>query len=252
MLTAYYPNNVWERWIHSPWRVLRRVPWRDILDREKRLDCNICGWRGPYIVRGRRTDDPHCPLCKSANRHRLIAWYLTRARPDLVAPGRRFLHVAPERSLGTCIGRIPGLIYESCDLASAGVTYRVDLQREIAGETPFDTIMINHVLEHVQDDRAALRNLFRMLRPGGLCLVTVPLRPNGRPTDEDPTVVDPNERGRRFGQPDHVRYYGFDIVDRIADQGFTTEVLYSAQADPAAVARHTMANEILFLASRPK
>jgi SAM-dependent methyltransferase len=131
------------------------------------------------------------------------------------------------------------------------VTYRTDLQREVVGEALFDTIMINHVLEHVPDDRSALRNLYRMLRPGGLCLVTVPLRPNGLPTDEDPTVVDPKERGRRFGQPDHVRYYGLDIAERISAQGFATEVLYSAQADPEAVARYTMSNEILFLASRP-
>ena len=251
MLADYYPYNFWDLRIHTPWRVLRRVPWRAIWDGTQRLDCGVCGWRGPSVARGANRRDRWCPRCKGRNRHRLIAWYLTEKRPELLAPGKHFLHVAPERSLGGCFERIPGLIYESCDVMRDDVTHRIDLQREIVAEDVFDVILINHVMEHIQDDRAALRNLYRMLRPGGICVITVPIRPNGQPTDEDPSVTDPQERVRRFGQFDHVRYYGADLIDRIQEAGFAAEILRSEDADAAAVERYSMGGEMLFLARRP-
>ena len=74
-----------------------------------------------------------------------------------------------------------------------------------------------HVLEHVEDDAAAMRELARVLAPGGVGLVQVPIRV-GVPTDEDPTADRP-ERIRRFGQSDHVRYYGDDFEERLTDAG---------------------------------
>jgi ubiquinone/menaquinone biosynthesis C-methylase UbiE len=91
-------------------------------------------------------------------------------------------------------------------------------------DASFDAIFCNHVLEHVPDDRLALREIRRVLRPGGWASLLVP--DVDRPvTDEDPTVTDPHERLRRFGQRDHVRRYGYDYVDRLREAGFVPEVV---------------------------
>ncbi|WP_158240789.1 methyltransferase domain-containing protein [Telmatospirillum siberiense] len=252
MLSSYYNNNFFDLRIHTPFRVFRRIPWRDIMNVEHRLECNICGWRGPYAALTSDRRERWCPHCKAGNRHRLIAWYLTEKHPDALAKGNRFLHVAPERSLGRCLKAVPGLIYESCDIERRDVTHRIDLQSEIISEAAFDVILINHVLEHIPNDRAALRNIFTMLRPNGLCVITVPIRPNGQPTDEDPSITTEAERERRFGQHDHVRFYGEDLIERIRAEGFFGEILRSADVEPAVVERYSMAGEMLFLARRPE
>jgi hypothetical protein len=78
-----------------------------------------------------------------------------------------------------------------------------------------------HVLEHIPDDRAAMRELARVLAPGGLALVQVPRR-WGVPTDEDPDAP-VEERLTRFGQADHVRYYGDDFEERLDEAGLSVE-----------------------------
>ena len=80
-----------------------------------------------------------------------------------------------------------------------------------------------HVLEHIPDDGAAIREMVRVLKPGGLALVQVPYRATV-PTDEDPNASE-EERTQRFGQADHVRYYGKDFNDRLRDNGFDSTYL---------------------------
>jgi SAM-dependent methyltransferase len=83
----------------------------------------------------------------------------------------------------------------------------------------FDIVICNHVLEHVPDDRKAMRELRRVLRPGGLAVLQHPVQ--DRPdTYEDFSVVDATERLRVFGQEDHVRIYGWDMLDRLRAAGF--------------------------------
>jgi SAM-dependent methyltransferase len=226
---------------HAYWRLLRgrRAP--------SVLECNLCFWRGAFLDRGSRAGEVHCPRCKSANRHRLIAWYF--AQSDMLKPGAAFLHVAPEPGLREMVAARVGAGYETCDIARRDVDHRLDLQTQTVAAHKYDTIMINHVLEHVLDDAAVLANLRRMLKPGGVCLITVPMRPEGLPTDEDPAVIDPQERRRRFGQDDHVRIYGPDIVQRIEAAGFHAAVFASEQAPQDEVAQFSMNGEILFLAT---
>ena len=94
-----------------------------------------------------------------------------------------------------------------------------------------DLTLCSHVLEHVPDDRTAMSELLRVLRPGGHALVMVPL--TRAPTDEDPTITDPEERRRRFGQADHVRRYNAqDVGARLVDAGFRVERFRAADLLP--------------------
>src|SRR5690606_38985645 len=99
-------------------------------------------------------------------------------------------------------------------------------------------VMLNHVLEHIPDDRAALSELFRILRPGGLAVITVPVVEGWEKTYEDPAIDTPELRELHFGRWDHVRYYGRDLRERIRAAGFEVEVWQAAPADTVTYALH--------------
>ena len=89
-----------------------------------------------------------------------------------------------------------------------------------------------------------------MTKPAGFALIMVPIlgTPDGR-TLEDPSIVDPKERERLFGQDDHVRKYGQDFPERARAAGFeVTAISYPKQLGPEVTRRHALApNEQLFI-----
>jgi SAM-dependent methyltransferase len=110
---------------------------------------------------------------------------------------------------------------------AGGVDVRCDLTALPLQAAAFDLIICYHVLEHIPDDRGAIRELARVLKPGGIAIVQVPRR-GGVPTDEDPTA--PEEvRISRFGQHDHVRWYGDDFESRLRDGGLVPTVVQPAK-----------------------
>lgn len=182
--------------------------------------CPCCGhtfrkFRGIHDI---RVDAPDriCWACGSLERHRSVALY----HPDITYPGMRILHVAPEASLRRRFQVLPGVHYVAGDLDTYFGAQRInvtDLSQFADGS--FDAVVCNHVLEHVPDDRAAMREIRRVLADGGWGLLLVPDVRNAV-TDEDPSITDVQERIRRFGQHDDVRNYGWDYVDRLTEAGF--------------------------------
>jgi hypothetical protein len=186
--------------------------------------------------------DAYCPVCESLERHRLHWIYLRERTALLDGRVRRWLHVAPEEVLATRLRAQPGVRYLSADLADPRAMLRLDVERLPFADGAFDAILCSHVLEHVPDDRAAMRELRRVLRPGGLALLPVPPIRAER-TSEDPREADPAERRRRFGHPDHVRRYGRDYPERLAEAGFRVEVTSAAElAGPEGVRRFGLTN----------
>lgn len=161
--------------------------------------------------------DAQCPVCGSLERHRLL-WVFLRSRTDLFdgAP-KRILHVAPEPVVANRLQRLPRVDYLSADLEAPAMV-RMDITDIAYPDGSFDVIFCSHVLEHVEDDRLAMRELRRVLAPAGWAILLVPISPD--PTFEDPTVRDPEERVRLFGQHDHVRKYGPDFEDRLRATGW--------------------------------
>lgn len=161
-----------------------------------------------------------CPGCGAQNRHRMLAWYLDHEGVDLLRPGKSVLHFAPEAFLGRLLGPGKGYEYLSADLDDPQAMEHFDIQDIPHSDERFDTVVCSHVLEHVPDDRAAMRELWRVLRPGGTVVVLVPVDVGREQTFEDPTITTPEGRLAAFWQSDHVRLYGRDAAQRLAEPGF--------------------------------
>jgi SAM-dependent methyltransferase len=116
------------------------------------------------------------------------------------------------------------LDYVAIDLTSRlYADVRGDLTAAPFRADAFDAVLCVHVLEEIPDDRRALRELARVLKPGAWAVISVPIRLD-RPTFEDPNVTTPQERERAFGEPAHVRVYGSDLRDRIEACGFRVQI----------------------------
>lgn len=161
--------------------------------------------------------DARCPVCFSFERHRLV-WSFLKANDLLRRPRLRILHIAPEKVLESKFREVAGLEYLTADLLDPRANVKMDITDIQLPDHSFDLILCSHVLEHVDDDRKALRELERVLAPGGLALLMIPV--TAQQTYEDPSVTCPEERRRLFGQVDHVRCYGPDVVDRFREAGF--------------------------------
>jgi SAM-dependent methyltransferase len=162
--------------------------------------------------------DARCPLCQSLERHRLV-WRFFETHTDLFEPRRkRMLHIAPEPELEARLRCLGHLDYVTADLHDPRAMVRMDVSDIAERDGAYDVIYCSHVLEHVLDDRRAMRELCRVLKPGGWSVLNVPI--TAERTVEDPSITDPAERERLFGQADHVRRYGSDYIDRLRAAGF--------------------------------
>lgn len=166
-----------------------------------------------------------CPVCGAMERHRLMMRYLG-ARTDLFDGRRkRILHVAPEPRLARVFRELPGSTDVTIDLSPVRrPSVLADLTRLPFGAESFDVIYCSHVLEHVPDDRGAMRELRRVLSPKGWAILQVPIGFTDRATYEDSSITSPEDRLRVFGQDDHVRIYGTDYVTRLEESGFHVNV----------------------------
>jgi SAM-dependent methyltransferase len=166
-------------------------------------------------------EDAQCMHCGSLERHRLVWLYLQRKTHLFDSGPKTILHVAPEGAFVPRLRERFGGGYITADLHDAYTMVKMDVMDIQFSDNTFDFINCSHVLEHVPDDRLAMREFYRILKPDGFAILLVPIW--REVTFEDPSVVEPEERLRVFGQSDHVRIYGRDYVHRLAEAGFVVE-----------------------------
>lgn len=171
----------------------------------------------PYGVKSR--ENALCPSCFSLERHRLM-WLYLKNKTDFFTKKAKMLHVAPEQTFLKRFEKLPNLDYITADLESPWAKVKMDIHDIPFEDNTFDVIFCNHVLEHVEDDIQCMRELRRVLKPNGWALLQSPMDFNLKETIEDPSVTDPNERERLFGQKDHLRMYGLDYGKRLESAGF--------------------------------
>jgi len=211
-------------------------------------ECPLCGWRGPFFLSAYYYDcfrsGVFCPGCGSAERHRTLKLFLERELGAWFREAtREVLDVAPiQRSRELFAFAAPR--YVSFDLCSPLAQVHGDLTRTCFPDGRFDFILCYHVLEHIRDEAGALRELFRVLRPGGLALLQVPWDPSRERTTE---YDRPNE-----AEEGHVRRYGRDVPERWAGAGFETLFSHAVEGyDPALVQRHGLDRDVVMLVRRP-
>jgi hypothetical protein len=209
------------------------------------------------VVGGERRAERTCPICLANTRARLVWWYLEQ-ESGILARRVRLLHIAPEPSLHRRLAAAPTVAYYAGDREPRRYGFVEELCQLDACRLPypdacFDVLLANHVLEHVDDDWSALAEFLRVLRPGGLAVLQVPVAQRLAVTREDPALRSEEEREEAYGQWDHVRLYGLDYPSRLEKAGFAVRC-YTAHASRGAEfqARWLVdPREVLYLATRP-
>jgi SAM-dependent methyltransferase len=194
-----------------------------------------------------------CPRCRSFERHRLV-WLFLRDRTDLLLSiGKRtLLHVAPEPCLKKKFEAMTHLTYTASDLRSEDPGRRIDITAMPLLDNSVDIIICNHVLEHIPDDRKAMRELHRVLKSGGWAVINVPVDYSRDTTYEDFSLVTAVQRKINFGQADHVRVYGRDYRERLTGSGFSVkEIDYCSELGRESCRRHVLlADEMIYFCTK--
>lgn len=164
-----------------------------------------------------------CPYDLTLERHRLLWLYLKTKTDFFTRKEINMLHIAPEQCFHKLFKKQKNLNYVTGDLESPIADLHFDLHHIPLEDNRFDVIFCNHVLEHVEDDAQCMRELYRVMKPGGWGIFQVPLRYSMPKTYEDPSITDPKERELHFHQKDHLRLYGLDYSDRLKAAGFEVE-----------------------------
>ncbi len=170
-------------------------------------------------------EDAQCNNCGSLERHRLLWYYIKEHTQLFQEDNKKFLHIAPERILSTLFSQHLGEKYLSVDLSNPRAMIQMDITDIHYEENSFDYIYCSHVLEHIVDDKKAMRELLRVLKKDGWAILLVPIQTQGK-TFEDKSIVTPEERLKAYGHPEHVRNYGNDYALRLQESGFYVKTFY--------------------------
>jgi SAM-dependent methyltransferase len=177
-------------------------------------------------------------------------WLFLQKHTKFFEKPMRVLVIAPDRALEKAGRRLhpdylsgdlePGFAMEAMDLTATGLP---DADR--------DLVIAYHVLEHIPDDRAAMKEIRRILRPGGMALLEVPLR--GDDTDEQYMHASAEVRTQHYLQPDHVRWYGArDFVERLQQSGFSVERWAVGERFPDQLTANALDSAEVFFVARPE
>jgi SAM-dependent methyltransferase len=171
---------------------------------------------------GKQRNNVLSPSTLSLERHRLL-WLYLKNETDFFSVEKKVLHFAPEQAFYKRFRKMSNLDYVTTDLNSPLADVKADICNLPFKDNEFDIILCNHVLEHIPDDRKAMEELYRILKPGGFGVFQIPQDLNRETTFEDDSINDKKERAKIFGQYDHVRIYGRDYFDKLRSVGFKVE-----------------------------
>lgn len=181
--------------------------------------CNICGsdsFRpGPNGRLSQGGQPPACCGCGSLERHRIFRSIFDAIRtPDYAS--MRCLQFSIDPSID------PAWFHEH-ETTLYGIRNSLDVQAIDRPDACYDLVVCNHIIEHVPDDRAAVRELVRIVRPDGMLFLTFPLM---REVTVDWGYPDPKLHG-------HYRVYGRNVVDLFREEVPHAHVIALVGHDPA-------------------
>lgn len=210
------------------------------------FQCSCCGSRlRRFLPHGQPPETNFlCPVCRSKPPHRLAA-LLFDNHPEWFRQNGLLVHIAPEDELRRKLMRLARM--QQMEYRCGGITGHGDEYLDIF-RLPFDDGSVDflyccHVLNMVENDLAAMREVFRVMRPGGIALLQVPAFYYGAMSLES---FDTQDRIAKFRDPLMYRCYSDpDYVSRLMAAGFRVERFLASQFPPTLVARHELKQEVL-------
>jgi SAM-dependent methyltransferase len=185
-------------------------------------------------------------------RHRLLWIYLDQ-KTTLFTEKQRLLHIAPEYCFIDRFESLANLDYITADLESPLAKVKMDIHEIPFEQDSFDCVLCNHVIEHVDNDLLAVKEILRVLKPGGWAIIQVPFfEPVPDQTFEDPSITSSSERFKKYGQKDHLRLYGKDYKQRLERCGFQVkEEEFVKQLPPETVSKFALVSETIYHCIKP-
>ncbi|GCD80242.1 class I SAM-dependent methyltransferase [Schleiferia thermophila] len=207
----------------------------------------------PYGYGDRQRPNVLAPGSLSLERHRLM-WVYLRDCTDFFRAKLKVLHIAPEQCFYGRFKKMKNLDYTTADLESPLADMHFDLHDIPLPTNTYDVVFCNHVLEHVNDDLQCMREILRILKPGGWAIMQVPMDYSRLETFSDPSITGKAERERIFGQYDHVRVYGIDYPRRLEKAGFNVLSFdIKKHLSSSLIEKYRIQpEEILYIAEKPK
>jgi SAM-dependent methyltransferase len=183
--------------------------------------CNICNKKLCKFIT-LWNEDKLCPYCGSISRDRRL-WHVLKTR--VLKTGLSVLDFSPTRCIRRMLEGYNTIQYVTSDFSKESSSpYHFDITDILVNNNSYDVIICYHILEHVENDQKAMKELHRVLKKGGKCIIQTPFK-EGK-IYENPLVVKPENRLIQFGQSDHVRIYSLDTLKkRLIDAEFKVEVL---------------------------
>lgn len=189
-------------------------------------ECTVCS-RGLKKFVPIPDGDLLCPFCGSRSRTRRLYWFLIEN--ELIRG--KVLHFSPLRSVYRLLKKNTEIQYFSTDFEDEFLAdYRYDITQIPLKNEYFDLIICYHILEHIENDKKAMEELHRILKPDGVCLIQTPFKDGN--IYEDFSKKTPEERLKAFGQEDHVRIYSVaGLKQRLKENGFQNVEIKTFQAN---------------------
>lgn len=211
-----------------------------------KVECPINGktYR-KFLPYGRLQSRPNalCPSSLSLERHRLM-WLFLKEKTSFFTGPQKLLHIAPELCFMDIFERMENLEYTTGDIESPLAKVKMDVHEIPFDEGTFDVVFCNHVMEHVENDIKSMSEIHRVLKHGGWAIIQSPVYMELDHTLEDPSITDPLEREKIYGQNDHMRKYGKDYGERLRKAGFeVTEDNYLNELSPEVRKRYALPEE---------
>lgn len=192
---------------------------RGLRYRGSQRECVCCGGKFrlflPYGNPQTHRAEAACPSCNMLERNRLMKYFLLREMHVEKVGNVRVLHFAPEYPLEKWLQRLPNIRYCSADIEPDLAQIQADLMALPFADASYDWVICSHVLAHVPDEAQAMREIYRVLAPGGVALIqtrinsTLPttIQASGTPTAQG--IV-------RHRLDDNMREHGRDFAAQLA------------------------------------
>ncbi len=186
----------------------------------KKHSCTVCSKSLKSFIR-LDSNDTLCPSCGSLPRGRRLHQLL---HTEFIKDGIHYLDFSPSRNLYRVFKANTKIHYVSTDYTDA---FLADKQYDITNldiaDNTFNLITCYHILEHIEDDKKAMSELYRVLKPNGYCIIQTPFKDGD--IYEDLSITTEAERLKHFGQEDHVRIYSVaGLQSRLEETGFKVDV----------------------------